>query len=505
MKLGTLIALFMLPLLCIAQKITYSEPEKDDSRSLQFEVIGKVGGNFQVFKSIRNKFAVSVYDNDMKLKDRVDLDFLPEKTINVDFVAYPDFCYLVYEYQKRSVLHCMAAKIDADGKRVGEPVELDTTYIGVFADNKIYSTIHSDDRQQIMIYKIQRRNDKFHFTTLLFNPQLQLQKKSRMFMNFDDRKDMLSDMLVDNDGNFVFIKGVKFGSRELIQKMTLFIKPPSAEDAFQHDLLMGDNYLDEIKLKIDNANNRYVTNAFFYSERRGNIDGIYTGVWDKKQDKQVVESIVPFSDPLKKDAKTNGPGKLAFNDFFIRQVILKKDGSMIITGEDYYTQSRGGSPWNRLDYLYGYPYTSSYNNYISSYSTSSLFYQYRPRSSFGSTQTRYYYDNVVILDIDPQGKLVWSNVIHKSQFDDENDNYLSLLILTTGGELHFLFNELDRKNELIADQSVTPDGKVIRNPTLKSLDKGYQFMPRYGKQVGAKQVVIPCTYRNYICFAKIEY
>ena len=28
----------------------------------------------------------------MKSKDRVNLDFMPDKTINVDFVAYPRFC-----------------------------------------------------------------------------------------------------------------------------------------------------------------------------------------------------------------------------------------------------------------------------------------------------------------------------------------------------------------------------------------------------------------------------
>ena len=52
---------------------------------------------------------------------------------------------------------------------------------------------------------------------------------------------------------------------------------------------------------------------------------------------------------------------------------------------------------------------------------------------------------------------------------------------------------------------ISPDGKMNRNPTLKNLDKGYEFMPKYGKQVSAKQIIIPCLYRNYICFAKIDY
>ncbi len=109
------------------------------------------------------------------------------------------------------------------------------------------------------------------------------------------------------------------------------------------------------------------------------------------------------------------------------------------------------------------------------------------------------------MEIDKDGQLVWSNVLHKNQFDDETDNFLSYQIMNAGGEIHFLFNELERRNQLISDQSITGDGILKRNPTLKSLDKGYQFMPRFAKQVSAKQVIVPCILRNYVCFAKIDY
>jgi hypothetical protein len=45
---------------------------------------------------------------------------------------------------------------------------------------------------------------------------------------------------------------------------------------------------------------------------------------------------------------------------------------------------------------------------------------------------------------------------------------------------------------------------VHRNPTLHNLDRGYDFMPRYAKQVSAHQLIVPCQYRNYVCFAKID-
>ena len=231
------------------------------------------------------------------------------------------------------------------------------------------------------------------------------------------------------------------------------------------------------------------------------MEGLYTAVLNENDRTLVAGTFAELTDSIRSVAKNEGSNKVALNDYFIRDVILKKDGGFILTAEDYYTQSRS-SPWNRYDYLYGYPsFSPYYYNYYSPYS-----YGYYGNRYFNSnSQVRYYYNNVLILSLDSSGKLQWSNVIRKSQFDDASDNLLSYALMLTGGQIHFLFNELERRQQLINDQSVTASGQVNRNPPLRSLDRGYEFMPRYGKQVSASQIIVPCIYRNYICFAKIEY
>ena len=76
--------------------------------------------------------------------------------------------------------------------------------------------------------------------------------------------------------------------------------------------------------------------------------------------------------------------------------------------------------------------------------------------------------------------------------------------MTSGSEIHFLFNQ-DKKFQVISDQAISADGTIKRYPTLKSPQKGYEFMPSLSKQVGASQIIIPCAYRNNICFAKIDF
>ena len=194
--------------------------------------------------------------------------------------------------------------------------------------------------------------------------------------------------------------------------------------------------------------------------------------------------------------------KMAFNDYFIKNIITRKDGGFIIGSEAYYTTSRFNN-WNRWDYMYGSPYMSSYNNnyYYSPYYRNNFW-----NSRMSSNQSvRYHADNIAVLSFDSNGKQEWNNVMGKEQYDDESDDLLSYQLMNTGGQIHFLFNQQERRNNLLSDYSITPDGAMTRNPTLKNLDKGYEFMPQHGKQVSSRQMIVPCLYRNYICFAKIDY
>lgn len=502
MKYLKFIALCILifPLVSSAQKIIYSEPERDDARSMDFDIIGKISGNFLVYKGIRSNHIIAVYDNDLKLKEKHNLSFLPDRLVDADFISYPTYSYMIYEHQKKGVLHCMAVKLDSMGNKVGEPKELDTTSIGILADNKIYNVTYSEDKQKIVVFKIQKKSDKFYYTTLLFNQQLELQKKSRMLLTYEDRRNALSDFAVDNEGNFIFAMGHKATSKDYLNDISLIIKAPATDTFNINDVSIGKLYLDELQVKVDNINKRYLLNSFYYTRKHGDIEGLYSCIWDREQNKQVVESAIEFNDTLKSEAKTDGSLRTAFNNFFIRNIISKRDGGYIIAGEDFNSYSRT-NPWNRQDYLYGSPYSSAYDYYSPSYYN----YRYRNYNNSSYQQTRYYYNNIIVFDLDKNGILQWSNVIHKNQYDDDTDDFLSYELFNTGNQLHFLFNEKERKNQMLSDRSLQANGEILRNPTLKSLDKGYEFMPRLAKQVSSRQIIVPCYYRNYLCFAKIDY
>ena len=504
MKALFLVLAIALPGFLTAQKIFYSSPESDDGRRTNFEIIGKVGGNNLVFKNNRNSNVISVYDNSMKLIERVSQDFLPEKYINVDFIQYTDFCYMIYEYQRKNIVHCSAVKIDGTGKRVSEPVDLDTTLINSSASNKIYTTIFSEDKQHIMVFKINSHNPKnYVFTTFLFDRQLELIDRHRLDIAMDEKNEMFTNFLLDNDGEMVFARFQRNSANgEYISKVALVTKGVTSDTFAIRDIGANDRVLDEIKLKVDNHNKRYIITGFYYKQKRGNIEGLYTMVWDKATDTKIKETVTIFNEELRALAKSSEANlKMAFNDFFIKNVIVKKDGGYLLISESEYTTSRG-SAFNRWDYMSGYsPWISPFDYYSPYYSPYSNYGRY---GGYGMP-TRYNAENILVLSFDKDGNLEWSNVIPKTQYDDDSDNLISHHIVNTGGELHFLYNQYERRTLLLNDQSLSPEGKITRNPTLRNLDKGYDFMPRYGKQISSNSILMPCLYRNYLCFAKIDF
>jgi hypothetical protein len=502
MKLRFLGLLLILPTLMQAQRIQYTEPEQEDSRRTNFDIIGRMSGNILVFKNNRNTNVICAYDDGMKLVQRIPLDYLPDKYMNIEFVQYPDFFYMLYEYQKKNTVHFTAVKMDGQGKRLGDPVDLDTTQVKSFSNNKIYTMVVSEDKQHLMILKINSKNPKtFVFTTFLYNKNLELEDRHRINVQMEDRNNLFTSFSLDNEGQLVFAKYMSSSNGEYVSRISLITKAARSDSFAIRDLGAGDRVLDELKIKVDNSNNRYLISAFYYKQRRGNIEGLYTVIWDKATDSKWKETLTIFNDELRGAAKSSESNlKTAFNDFFIKHIIVKKDGGYLVISEAEYTTSRGNA-FNRWDYMYGYsPFASPMDYY------SPFYNPYSPWNRYGNGSiNRYNAENILILSFDKNSNLEWSNVIPKSQFDDDGNTLISHQLMNTGGALHFLYNQYERRTMLLSDQSISPDGKLTRYPTLRNLDKGYEFMARYGKQISSNQIVIPCLYRNYLCFAKIDF
>ncbi|MEP6712862.1 MAG: hypothetical protein ABJA37_10620 [Ferruginibacter sp.] len=486
------------PALC--QQITYSEVIKEDSRKINFEILGNFGGNYLIYKNINRKHYITVYDREMQIVDNVKLDFISEKTFNLDFVSYPDYFFIIYQYQKKNIIYCDAAKMSSTGQLIGQIINLDTTKTNLFANNKIYYLTNSEDRQKILLYKMQPKNDEISLTTKLFNSSLQILDSTRNLYPFNDRKETYDDLQVGNDGTFLFAKETGNGRNDYTRKLEINYRKPNTPSFISNEILLDDKYIEDVKIKIDNLNNQYIVNSFSYKKNFGNIEGLFTVIINSNDFAVTKKAITLFDDSIRTRLSDKTNWRTAFNDFAFRNVILKKDGGFLLTTEEYFTQTRN-TRWNSRDYYYNpYNFTPGYYSFQRDY-----YGYYRDPYRNSNQDIIYNYNDILIFSFDKDLRPQWNNIINKKTSDLESDNFLSFSTMNLGAEIHYLFLQKDKNKQLISDHALQPGGQIKRYPTIKTGESGYDFMPRLAKQVGARQVIVPCTLRNNIAFAKIDF
>lgn len=488
-----------------AQDIVYSDYNNEDDRDINFEILGKQGKNYVVYKRVRWKHLLAFYDENMKMVKSMRMAFIPEKSYSLNFITYPDYFYVVYQYQKNNIVYAKMARLDNSGNILNQPVVLDTTKVLLKQERDLYTTTFSENKKHILLYKnVLLSNSRISIATRSYDDSFALRDSTRLTYPFDDRYDVFSDFIVDNQGAILMGKGKIPAKKSSLSSVELISKQLNKPTVVT-DIPLQKHYVDEFKLKVDNKNGQYIINSFYYKERKGDIEGIFMAAVHYDDEGKLKYNTVfhPFSDSLRVKINSGEQYKTAFNDLFIKNIIVTKDGGFLVAAESARTENSGNRSFNRYDY-YGNPIYSQYDYY--SMNASSFNSYYRPYSSSSLFQnTRYYYDDILILSVNNKLSVEWTNIIPKKQVDDGNDNYLSFAMFNTGGEIHFLFLEKDKNLQVINNHSVLPGGEMKRYATLKSREAGYQFMPKLARQVGYNKIIIPCIYRGYVCFAKVEF
>ncbi len=502
------LSLVFTALLGKGQTIAYSEVLKKDSRGMSFEILGNVQGNTLIYKIRDDNHRLTIYDNSMKVLKDVKMDFISDKTFNIDFVVYPQFVYAIYQLQRGVNVYCKMAKIDGQGNLIGEIRDLDTSKVGFFATNKVYFLNISENKERILLYRLQTKNDELELTTSVYDNNFVKVDSAGLKLDDSNRKEVFSDLKVANDGSVFFVKQHRKGFSDYMNKSELYMKQLGTAGFVTTTLNEEKYFLDEMEVKIDNQNGLVFANCFTYNSNVGNATGLLTVAFYKSTGEEKARSVLSFSDSLRSRLtssrrRTRDP----FNNFEIKSVLNKRDSGLLITLEENFEESRGGSfnNFGRSAFL-GYDPFLSYNNFGFYRFQRRGFYDnfYNPYNSGPNNSNVLYNSNdVVMMSLGGDLKLQWENIINKKQSDVETNNHLSYGTANLGGQIHYLYLLKDNNKEVISDHALLPDGTMKRYATIKSGQKGYDFMPRLAKQISSNSIVLPAVTRNNIGFVKM--
>ncbi|MBU6159144.1 MAG: hypothetical protein KGP35_08955 [Bacteroidetes bacterium] len=484
-----------------AQQIYFSDYERIDIRNTNYRLIGKYNGQYLIYKNNRSDHWITVYDAEMHAKAQVGLNFIPDRNTWVDCYPYHGGALLVYQYQQKNIVYCMGALIDASGKLAVPATVLDTTVLSVYTtDKKIYNTLVSDNKKYSMMVKIQQSSrEGYAFKTLLFDSLFQ--KKQTVSFNYET-KSPLREFVLDNSGNLIFSHpNLESGASE--NNHLFLCQLPAGKDSLKiTKYKLSQLYLDEVHLKADVTNSRLVLTSFYSNTRRGAVNGLYFLTVDADSFEIQQQKIFEFSDALREEARGENSRQTAFDDYYIRQFYLKKDGGVVITAESNYSSNRntGMGRWD-APFNWGGAWGGGWG--FSPFGN--MGWGMPGWNGTGTNIVRYFSDNIAVFSVDKEGNMQWNNVLTKSQFDDQSDRMLSFQTLNTGREILFLYNEWSRRSPILTVQTLNHEGKLTRQLPLRNMNSSYEFIIRDAKQVGARELLVPVIYRNVIGFARIDF
>jgi WD40 repeat protein len=484
-----------------AQSLKFSPTEKYTSQNTIFEIIGKLDNKFFVYKTNSQTHKLNIYDNNLETVEVVKLDFVSNKTDNIDFIKLADKILFIWQYDKGSNIFCKGAYVDSKGKLIGSVFDLDSTRVGFLGNKVFYKTTWSEDRSKILVSKTSNRGDSYLMLTKVYDSTCKLLDSTRHIFELKNRQSY-TDLQLANNGNIYFAKLKENARPEFVNNIELFIKPLYEKEVKLVNMPLNDIIVDEPFLKIDNINKNVVLTSFAYS-KNGNTHGLYTALYNGDSAKFVKTAEHVFVDTLFKKMSTKGSYKTAFNNFFVKNLILRKDGGFLMIAEDYSKFQRfNNNGLNNFDNRYFNPYGfgSVSDYYMFNNGFNGGFRNFNDARDF-----TYSYNDIIIMGFDKTLNATFSNIINKNTQDVETDNFLSFTNVNAGRELHFVFLQKDNNREVLSNHALQPNGSIVRYSTIKSGENGFNFMPRLARQTGAKQILVPCVQRNTLAFAKIEF
>ena len=161
----------------------------------------------------------------------------------------------------------------------------------------------------------------------------------------------------------------------------------------------------------------------------------------------------------------------------VRDLVLRLDGGVLLIGERTRLFQRNAATTNQ-----GF---------------------YEPTAGFA---VDFYYDEIFVVSIHPDGRKHWATVMHKKQYSQDDDGvYSSFFLLRTASSLRFLFNDEIKYENTVSEYVLKGNGKFKRKSLLSTENLRLRLRFRDAVQTDASTVIIPSERRNRLKLVRLEY
>lgn len=462
------------PAIAAAQTVSLTE-EIQLRNEISYDVIGEFRGNTLLFRNRNNEVEVQAFNEGMKEVWSKELKLDRRNSEILGVAGQNDYFVLIYRYRQKGEHIVKAHKYDPGANLI------DSTVVKNYGNRFItpdFETVISEDKTKFLLYYFEKADE---INALVFDAATMKATWQRMFEleDYSQNRDELY-FLTNNQGHFVFVieKDNAFIRKEN-HHFQVYIYDGEVSDEYKKYLIPMPNVLNfDIELRYDDMNDALVAIGFYAKKNIQRALGYFSLFIPRDLDKQYSMTIKKFEDEfisnlMGKDIEDNR----GLMDCSIQNMVLRSDGGVLLIAEmnRQFERRLAGTGRVMMD---------NYNRFI----------------------VDYYYDDVFVMSINPNGKIHWTEILYKKQYSqDDNAIFSSFFLFRTPNALRFLFNDEIKPENTVSEYVVAATGNVDRRSILNTQNLKLRLRFRDAVQVDFDEVVVPSERRNRLRLVKIEY
>ena len=478
-----------------AQTVTWSQAITDDKKMQFLKIIGTDDDGFYIlrsnisFETARDhsgfrtrRYGIEYFDFEMHLKwsKQLTASIQDAKIIAVQLINDKILVISSTAEKKTKLYRIYAQYMNGKGDYEDEPVLLEEmNYEKISDDSKPDIILSQDQSKAVCAFRKVPAGDNAEqdFGAIVIDTCLRVLYKKEIVVPVDIRHFTSIDFVLTNDGDFCLL-GIKFLTDKKVKAPNesfyqLYTYNFSRDEIMSNEIKIEDKFLTDAGISADNLNKKIVVAGFYSDETTYSTAGIFYFSVSENNPSQTVVRSTPFSTSFL--TKFLGERKISSKElmnYTIDRLILRKDGGVAILAESYYET------------------TSSYWDY---YTQTYISHRY------------YHFGNIMVLSVNPDGGILWSNSISKDQNSTDDGGYLSSYCsLIASGRIYSIYNKYIDQESSVLITTVDGTGQQKTDVLFNEM-KNISVVPQSAKQIDAETLLLPAYRENKFYIAKIEF
>lgn len=461
------------PIFGYTQKLTISD-EIPMHSDLLYEIIGEIRGRVLLFNRESGKYSITALDENMRPSWDKEIELDKKNAIVIGINATEEAFTVFYFFREKGSTFLKAARFDPSAN-LRDSVTLGD--LGFLFISPSFKMVFSEDRSKVLLNYSERDNI---FKSMVFDNQTMrvLWQQNFQYPEHDESEDVLH-LIVSNIGQMyaVFEKDHYLLRREKHRYDVFLFDPEISAEIFRFSIPLKGNITYDVKFAFDNTNRKLCAGGFYFEKNVERAEGFFT-IFIPRDPTRTLLRFYPFED----DFVDRLAGKETRNNRGLEQVsvadiVFRKDGGVLLIGEESKNFARRMASVNRNVVI----------------------------ENMNRSVVDYYFEDVFILAIRPNGTLQWSTILHKKQYSQDDDGaFSSFFLFKTPAFLRLVFNDEIKFENTVSEYLLHTNGDFDRNSILSTETLQLRLRFRDAIQVSASRMLVPSERRGKLRIARID-